>query len=85
MYLHTSHGQCNVALVTRRSNHIAANIAETIRQANVSVEMVAQAADLPQHELEQRLTGAVPIEISVLEKVGGFLRVDPNTFLQGAT
>jgi hypothetical protein len=69
--------------VTRRSQHIAANITETIREANASMESVAQAADLSQHELELLLEGAAPIPVRVLEKVGGLLHVPPTHFLQG--
>jgi hypothetical protein len=69
--------------VTRRRAHIAANIAEAIRDANVSTEMVAQAADLSEHDLEQRLNGAIPIEVSTLVKVGGFLHVPTTELLRG--
>lgn len=82
-YLHVSLGQCNVALVTRRRSHIAANVAETIRDANVSTEMVAQAADLSERDLELRLNGAIQFEVSTLEKVGGFLHVPTTHFLRG--
>jgi hypothetical protein len=76
-------GQGNVALVTRRAAHIAANIAESIREAHVSHEMVAQAADIPIDDLETYLQGEVPIPVSTLRDVGGFLRVDTTHLLRG--
>jgi hypothetical protein len=69
--------------VTRRRSHIAANVAEAIRDANVSTETIAQAADLSEHDLELRLNGAIQFEVSTLEKVGGFLRVPTTHFLRG--
>jgi hypothetical protein len=68
--------------VTRRTQ-IAASVAATIREANVSLETVAQATDLSEHDLEQRLTGAIPFEVSTLVKVGGFLRMPTTDLLRG--
>lgn len=76
-------GQCNLALVTRRSSHIAANLAETIREANISHEMVAAAADIPVADLETYLQGEASIPVSTLRDVGGFLHVDTTHLLRG--
>lgn len=84
MCLHTSLGTCNLSHVTsRRTAQVAATVEQSIAAAGISHEIVAQAADLSIHDLEQRLQGAIPFEISVLAEVGGLLRVPTTRFLEG--
>lgn len=67
----------------RRTRQVAEAVKATIAAAGVSYESVASAADITVTELEARLDGVVPFEITVLSHVGGFLRVPATQFLEG--
>lgn len=67
-----------------RRTSLAATVTKTIEDSGATKESVAQAADLSVTDLELRLQGVIPFELSVLAEVGGFLHVEASRFLEGA-
>ncbi|MGO3884709.1 MAG: hypothetical protein ACTJHU_00295 [Mycetocola sp.] len=55
-----------------------------MREAGIDVPIVAEAADMTTSELEDRLFGRTPFDLSELVKVGGFLRIPAYKFLEVA-
>ncbi|MBO1739710.1 hypothetical protein [Leifsonia sp. TF02-11] len=57
----------------------------TLAAHDVSIESVAQAADISVPDLNLRLAGEVPFEIRVLAVVGGLSHVPIAQLTQGVT
>lgn len=69
----------------RRAAQVVANVRDAVNASGVPIPKLAQAADIPSDVLDARLGGRDELTISDLVNVGGFLRVKPTSFLEGAT
>ncbi|MDH5134989.1 MULTISPECIES: hypothetical protein [unclassified Microbacterium] len=63
---------------------IARRVDLAIREAGSDVMSVAQAADITAHQLEDRLSGRVDFQLDELVRVGGFLRIPAERFMEEA-
>lgn len=68
----------------RRIPTVAGNIADAMDAQHVTVPSVAEATHIPVSDLEARLSGEVEFKFSEVVSVGGFLRLSPATFFEGA-
>ncbi|MFF1540445.1 hypothetical protein ACFVWL_10215 [Microbacterium sp. NPDC058269] len=69
----------------RRAAQVVANMRNAVNTSGVPIPKLAQAADIPSDVLDARLSGRDELTIADLVNVGGFLRLQPNSFLKGAT
>lgn len=69
----------------RRAASVTAHVRDAVYASGVSTSTLAQAADVPSDVLEARLDGRDELTIADLVNVGGFLRLQPTSFLKGAT
>jgi len=63
---------------------IARRVVLAIREAGSDVHSVAQAADITDSDLKDRLEGRVDFQVDELVRVGGFLRIPVTRFLEVA-
>lgn len=63
---------------------IARRVNLAISEAGYDVHTVAQAADITAVEMDDRLQGRVDFQLDELVRVGGFLRIPANRFLEVA-
>ena len=63
---------------------IARRVNLAIREAGCDVQSVAQAADITTIELSARLQGRVEFRPDELVRVGGFLRIPAERFMEEA-
>lgn len=62
---------------------VAANVAALT--SNHPLTTVAQAADMHEEDLNERLHGDTPFTVNDLVRVGGFLRIPAARFMEGLT
>ncbi len=67
----------------RRVKAVAEGITSAIAKAGISAHVIAKAADVPNSEFDARIANG-DLTISELVNVGGFLHVEPKTFLEDA-
>lgn len=58
---------------------------DAVNASGVPTPKLAQAADIPGDVLEARLCGRDELTIADLVNVGGFLRLKPTSFMEGAS
>lgn len=63
---------------------IARRVDLAVRETGSDVHSVAQAADITDRELVDRLEGRVDFQLSELFDVGGFLRIPVTRFMEEA-
>lgn len=69
---------------SRRAAAVTATVREAVIASGVPTNTLALAADIPSDVLTARLAGREELTISDLVSVGGFLRLQPTSFLKGA-
>lgn len=69
--------------MSRRTQIIAQNVSAAITNAQAPLALVAEAAHLPEEELNARLHGVTAFTVPELVEVGGFLRLRASQFLEG--
>lgn len=63
---------------------VARRVTLAISEAGSDVHSVAQAADITDSQMEDRLNGRVEFRLDELVRVGGFLRIPATRFMEVA-
>lgn len=66
------------------ARRVADNVSAAIAAHPATLATVAHAADIDQDDLSARLHGGAALTVNDLIRVGGFLRIRPARFMEGA-